>query len=146
MLTGTIMPASPTSTGSASRLRTRSSPTSNSRRASSPTTRKNSAISPEFTNPCRSVVMPWPPTTTDRRVVHTWWYVDRLTFAQIRAAIVAAARTEALPVSVRRKERSGVSLPHKVRPANTDPGEASSVDGAASAGDPASVNSATPSR
>ena len=33
-----------------------------------------------------------------------------LTFAQIRASTVAAASTEALPVSVRRKLRSGVSM------------------------------------
>ena len=33
-----------------------------------------------------------------------------LTFAQIRASTVAAARTEALPVSVRRNMRSGVSM------------------------------------
>src|SRR6185437_11790428 len=32
------------------------------------------------------------------------------TFAQIRASTVAAASTEALPVSVRRKLRSGVSI------------------------------------
>ena len=32
------------------------------------------------------------------------------TFAQIRASTVAAASTEALPVSVRRKLRSGVSM------------------------------------
>jgi hypothetical protein len=34
-----------------------------------------------------------------------------LMFAQIRASTVAAASTEALPVSVRRKLRSGVSMP-----------------------------------
>ena len=68
---GTIMPPSPISTGSASLLRTRSSPTSNSRRASSPTTRKNSAISPEFTNWRRSRVRPELPTSTDIRVAHT---------------------------------------------------------------------------
>src|ERR1700756_1657188 len=33
-----------------------------------------------------------------------------LTFAQIKASTVAAASTEALPVSVRRKLRSGVSM------------------------------------
>ena len=33
-----------------------------------------------------------------------------LMFAQIRASTVAAASTEALPVSVRRKLRSGVSM------------------------------------
>ena len=65
------MPPSPTATGSASLLRTRSSPTSNSRRASSPTTRKNSAISPEFTNSCTLVVTPAPPISTDTRVPQT---------------------------------------------------------------------------
>src|SRR5690348_5113369 len=43
-----------------------------------------------------------------------------LMFAQIRASTVAAARTEALPVSVRRKLRSGVSIrrTQAVLPAN----------------------------
>ena len=59
---GTTMPPSPARNGSATRLRTRSSPMSNSRRASSPTTRKNSAISPEFTNWRRSMTTPELPT------------------------------------------------------------------------------------
>ena len=65
MTTGTTMPPRPTISGSVTRLRTRSSPMSNSRRASSPTTRKNSAISPEFTNSCRSSVTFQLPTETD---------------------------------------------------------------------------------
>ena len=68
MATGTTIPARPTSSGSVSLLRTRSSPTSNSRRASSPTTRKKNAISPEFTNSCRLRPSPEPPTSTDSRV------------------------------------------------------------------------------
>ena len=56
---GTSMPPSPARNGSATRLRTRSSPMSHSRRASRPTTRKNRVISPEFTNSRRSIVMPW---------------------------------------------------------------------------------------
>ena len=69
---GTAMPASPTSSGSVSLLRTRSSPTSNSRRASSPTTRKNSAISPEFTNSRTSRDTPELPVVTDSWVVQNF--------------------------------------------------------------------------
>ncbi len=68
MTTGTAIPPRPTISGSVTRLRIRSSPTSNSRRASSPTTRKNSAISPEFTNSCRSSVTFQLPTKTASRV------------------------------------------------------------------------------
>ena len=68
MAMATAMPASPTSSGSVSLLRTRSSPTSNSRLASSPTTRKNSAINPEFTNSRTSRDTFQPPTVTDSRV------------------------------------------------------------------------------
>src|SRR5215469_6135430 len=110
MTIGTAMPASPTSSGSVSLLRMRSSPTSHSRRASSPTTRKKKAISPEFTNSCRSRVIPELPTSTESLVAQNLSYDEMLMFAQIRAATVAAARTEALPVSVRRNVRSGVSM------------------------------------
>src|SRR6516165_1880992 len=110
MMIGTAMPASPTSSGSVSLLRMRSSPTSHSRRASSPTTRKKNAISPEFTNSCRSMVIPELPTSTESLVAQNLSYDEMLMFAQIRAATVAAARTEALPVSVRRNVRSGVSM------------------------------------
>ena len=55
MAIGTIIPPRPTTSGSVSRRRSRSSPMSNSRRASSPTTRKKNVIRPEFTQPCRVV-------------------------------------------------------------------------------------------
>ena len=45
---GTSIPPMPAASGRASRLRSRSSPMSNSRRASSPTTKKKSAIRPEL--------------------------------------------------------------------------------------------------
>jgi hypothetical protein len=46
-----------------------------------------------------------------------------LMFAQIRAATVALASTRALPVSVRKKTRSGVSIrrAQAVRPDNSPP-------------------------
>ena len=54
-------------------------------------------------------------------------------FAHARAATVAPASTEALPVSVRRKSRSAVRLCQAVRPENSDPddvtSEASAVAG-----------------
>ena len=71
MATGTIMPPRPTTSGSVSRLRSRSSPMSNSRRASSPTTRKKNVIRPEFTQPCRSSDRPMLPMVTDSRVDQT---------------------------------------------------------------------------
>jgi hypothetical protein len=58
---------------------------------------------------------------TDSRVPHTRSYDDAPTFAQTSAATVAARRTTALPVSVRRNCRSGVCRlrAHAVRPANS---------------------------
>src|SRR5580700_1863069 len=58
-----------------------------------------------------------------------------LMFAQIRATTVAPASTEALPVSVRRNDRSGVSRrrAHAVRPENApEPDESATSDEAAS--------------
>src|SRR5580704_18406106 len=46
-------------------------------------------------------------------------------FAHTRAATVAPASTDALPVSVRRKDRSAVLPPHRVRPENPDSGAGS---------------------
>ncbi len=105
---GTIMPPSPITSGSTSRARSRSSPMSNSRRASRPATRKKNVISPEFTQPCRSSDSTAVPKCTDSSVPHHAAYPTWSTFAQISAAIVAASRTAALPVSVRRNWRSGV--------------------------------------
>src|ERR1700674_3011395 len=54
-------------------------------------------------------------------------YEAMSTFAQTSAATVAASSTAALPVSVRKKLRSGVSrfLTHAVRPENASGGAAS---------------------
>ena len=65
---GTTMPPRPASTGRVSRRRSRSSPMSNSRRASRPMTRKKNVISPEFTQPCRSMARPVLPRCIDSRV------------------------------------------------------------------------------
>ena len=71
MAIGTIIPPRPVSTGSVSRLRSRSSPVSHSRRASRPTTRKKNVISPELTHSWTSMEIPVPPMRTDRVVAHT---------------------------------------------------------------------------
>src|SRR5438067_12916336 len=106
---GTAMPPSPASTGRATRRRCRSSPTSNSRRASRPTTKKKNVIRPLFTQWRRSSVTPESPMRTERRVRQTDSYDEASTFTHTSAAIVAASRKAALPVSVRRNPRSGVS-------------------------------------
>jgi len=117
---GTIMLPSPARNGSASLLRARSSPMSNSRRVSSPTTRKKSAIRPEFTNSRRSIEMLAPRNAPWSSLDHTRSYDESLIFAQISAATVAPARMAALPVSVFRNWRSGVCrlLAHAVVPEN----------------------------
>ena len=105
---GTIIPPTPATSGRVSRLRWRSSPMSNSRRASTATTRKKKVISPEFTQVCRSPESSAPPRRNDSTVPQTVWYDCASMFTQARAATVAASRTAALPVSVRRNRRSGV--------------------------------------
>ena len=116
--TGTIIPPRPAKSGIANRRRSRSSPMSNSRRASSPTTKKKNVISPELTQPRRSIEMPWLPRWIDSSVPHSDAYDDASTLTQTSAATVAPSSTTALPVSVRRNSRSGVSRfrPHAVRP------------------------------
>src|ERR1035437_1354611 len=109
MAIGTIMPPTPASSGRVTLRRSRSSPMSNSRRASSPTTRKKNVISPELTQPCRSCDTPAPPKRTDSCVPQSAVYDAESMFAQARAATAAASSTAALPVSVRRNCRSGVS-------------------------------------
>src|ERR1700730_9787726 len=106
---GTIIPPTPASSGSVTRRRSRSSPMSNSRRASSPTTMKKNVISPELTQPRRSCAMPAPPRRTESCVPHSSPYDEESMFTQASAITVAASSTAALPVSVRRNCRSGVS-------------------------------------
>src|SRR6478609_5412462 len=103
------MPPIPANTGSATRRRCRSSPMSNSRRASRPTTKKNSVIRPLFSHPRRSRLIEWSPSRTTRSVSQTLRYDDASMLIQSSAAIVASSSTPALPVSVRRNSRSGVS-------------------------------------
>src|SRR6202034_1145073 len=73
-----------------------------------PATRKKNAISPELTQPCRSSATPAPPIRTDSTVSQQVRYEDGSAFDQTSAAIVAASKTAALPVSVRRNWRRGV--------------------------------------
>src|SRR5690242_4791197 len=89
---------------------------SNSRLASSPTTKKKNVIRPEFTQPRRLSVTSHGPTPTDAVVPQTDSYDPLATFAQRRATSAATSRTVALPVSVVRNRRNGVSplRPHVV--------------------------------
>ncbi len=91
---------------------------SNSRRASSPTTRKNRVISPLLTHSRRSSEIPCEPSRTERWVSQNVSYADGAALAHTSATSAAATSTAALPVSVRRKSRSGerVSSPHDVCP------------------------------
>src|SRR6266511_217391 len=120
MATATAMPPIPASKGSANRRRSRSSPRSNSRRASRPTTRKKNVISPLFTQWRRSSATAAPPRSIESVVSQSESYDDRSTFTHTSAATVAARRTAAPPVSVRRNSRSGVWTlrAHAVRPEN----------------------------
>src|SRR5690348_3884686 len=117
--TGTTIPPRPATSGIANRRRSRSSPMSNSRRASSPITRKKKVIRPLFTQPCRSWDMLRPPSCIEICVCHSASYELASRLVQTSAPIVAASRTAALPVSVRRNCRSGVCRcrPHAVRSA-----------------------------
>src|ERR1700761_8090996 len=116
------MPPRATTSGSATRRRSRSSPRSNSRRASRPATRKKNAISPEFTQPCQLSARPLEPDRITSTVRHVAAYPDGSMLAQASADSVAASRTAALPVSVRRNRRSGVSSlrAHTVRGENCE--------------------------
>src|SRR5438105_3340965 len=71
-------------------------------------TRKKNVISPSFTQWRRSAEIPPPPIRIESFVVHNDWYEsDHGEFAHRSAAIVAASRKIALPVSVLRKSRTG---------------------------------------
>src|SRR5262249_48858804 len=100
------------------RRRSRSSPRSNSRRASRPTTKKNSVISPELTQYRTGSEMPCDPTLTVSVASQIRSYVPSSTLTHTSATTVAASSTTALPVSVRRNVRRGVSRfrAHAVRP------------------------------
>ena len=102
---------------------------SNSRRASSPATRKKNAIRPEFTQPCQLSATLLVPDRITSTVCHVAAYPDGSMFAQASAARAAASRTAALPVSVRRNRRSGVSRlrAHTVRSEKSEAGESGSV-------------------
>src|SRR5919201_589803 len=112
----------PARSGSATRRRSRSSPMSNSRRASRPTTKKKKVIRPPLTQSRRSWATPTPPIRIESWVRHTCSYECASTFTHASAASVAASRTTALPISVRRNSRSGVSRfrTHAVRPVNAE--------------------------
>ena len=69
MATASAMPPTAPISGSTSRRRSRSDPTSNSRLASSPTTRKKNVIRPSLTQCLRSIEMPSLPIWIDSFVV-----------------------------------------------------------------------------
>jgi hypothetical protein len=127
MAIGTTIPPTATTSGSATRRRSRNSPRSNSRRASRPATKKKNAISPEFTQPCQLSAMTTVPDRIISSVCQVAPYPAGSMLAQARATTVAASSTAALPVSVRRNRRSGVSrcCAHAVRSEN---GEAGAVE------------------
>ena len=105
---GTTIPPRPASSGSATRRRSRNSPRSNSRRASSPITKKKNVIRPLLIQPRRSIEIECEPSRIESVVVQTRSYDAKSTFAHSSATTTAARRNAALPVSVFRKERSGV--------------------------------------
>ena len=126
---GTAMPASAARSGRTNRLRSRSSPRSNSRRASSPTTKKKNVIRPLLTQCRRSREMPCPPRSIERVVLQKRSYDDASAFAHASATIAATRRIAAPPVSVRRNSRSGVWMlrAHAVRPEKGAAGRLSSL-------------------
>src|SRR5439155_6138487 len=91
-------------------------------RASSPATKKKKVINPLFTHWRRSSAISAPPRSIDSFVLQSESYDEASMFTQTSAATAAASKTAALPVSVRRNSRSGVSRlrAHAVRPENDD--------------------------
>src|SRR6185437_3863613 len=121
MMTGTAMPAIAANTGMASRRRSRNSTRSSWRLASSPTTRKNRVINPSLTHVRRSAAIPVSPRWIESSVVHTVSYECHPgEFDHSRAAIAAPSITNAPPVSVLRKLRTGAARfrAQAVRPPN----------------------------
>src|SRR4051794_20285679 len=89
------------------RLRSRSSPISNSRRASRPTTKKNSAISPSFTQWRRSSDSVQEPSRISRWAVQNDSYVDGDRFAHASATSAPPSRKTALPAWFSTNIRTG---------------------------------------
>ncbi len=73
-----------------------------------PATRKKKAISPEFTQPCQLSANSLVPDRITSMVSHVAAYPAGSMLAHASAASVAASKTTALPVSVRKNRRSGV--------------------------------------
>ena len=94
-------------------------------------TKKKNVIKPLFTQWRRSSVTPEPPTRIESTVCQTRAYEPASMLTQTSAASVAASRNAALPVSVRRKSRSGVSRlrAQAVRPENAPPAAGDSAIG-----------------
>src|SRR2546428_903790 len=115
-------PPTPAINGTAKPRRSRSAPRSTSLRASTPTTKKKTVITPLFTPWRRSSAPLAPPRSIESFVLQSEPYDDASTFTQTSAAAVAASRTAAPPVSVRRNSRSGVCTlrAQAVRPENGD--------------------------
>ena len=67
---GTSIPPMPATRGTASRLRSVSSPTASSRRTSRPITKKKTTISPSLTQWWRSIEIPRPPSSMLSSVCH----------------------------------------------------------------------------
>ncbi len=83
-------------------------------------TKKKNVIRPELSQYCKDFETPWPSRLIEKIASQTRLYEAASTFTQMSAATVAARSTAALPVSVRRNVRSGVSRfrAHAVRPEN----------------------------
>jgi hypothetical protein len=84
--------------------------------------KKKNVISPLFSQYRRSCEIPHPSSWIVSLVCQTLAYEEASALTHASAATVARSRTAALPVSVRRKLRSGVSRfrAHAVRPENGD--------------------------
>ena len=117
---GTATPPIAATTGIAKRLRSRNSPRSSSRFASKPTTKKKSVMSPSLTHSRSEADSSPPPKRITNFVVHTDSYeCDHGEFAHRSATTAAPSITNAPPVSVVRKSRTGAARfrAHAVRPA-----------------------------
>jgi hypothetical protein len=102
------MPPTDASNGSTSRRRSRKSPRSNSRRASRPSTKKKNVISPLFTHSRSVSSIRLASRSIASTASHSSSQEEASTFTHTSAAVVAASRTAAPPLSVRRNSRTGL--------------------------------------